>query len=200
MKKMNFNLKQWRTSEFSRPNSAIIEGNDFGEDRNFRCEKVDEPAESGSDDSVQRNSISRRKRGQTEARHRNKIIPYKPILRKRARDLRNNSTFGEILLWMEIKNRSLGVQFHRQVPMDKFIVDFYCHELMLAIEIDGSSHDSEKAIAYDAHRQARLESFGVRFLRFRDEEVRNDIRSVIHGIEAWLEDHGDDWVGVETPP
>jgi very-short-patch-repair endonuclease len=62
------------------------------------------------------------------------------------------------LLWQEIKNkRLLGYQFHRQIPMLDYIVDFYCNELMLAIEIDGSSHESNKAQQYDQHRQKRLE-------------------------------------------
>ena len=67
----------------------------------------------------------------------NKIIPYNPKLKDLARKLRKESTLSETLLWKQIKNKSLGVEFHRQVPLDNFIVDFYCHELMLAIEIDG---------------------------------------------------------------
>ncbi|HEY3429778.1 MAG TPA: DUF559 domain-containing protein, partial [Cyclobacteriaceae bacterium] len=64
----------------------------------------------------------------------NKIIPYRKDLRLKARELRNNSTLSEILLWDEIKNRQiLKFQFHRQVPLLNYIVDFYCHELMLAI-------------------------------------------------------------------
>jgi len=47
----------------------------------------------------------------------------------------------EVLLWNQIKGKAFGYEFHRQVPVDEFIVDFYCHELMLAIEIDGNSHD-----------------------------------------------------------
>jgi very-short-patch-repair endonuclease len=71
----------------------------------------------------------------------NIIIPYNPNLKQFARHLRNNSTLSEILLWKQIKNKAFGIEFHRQVPIDEFIVDFYCHELMLAIEIDGISHD-----------------------------------------------------------
>jgi very-short-patch-repair endonuclease len=64
------------------------------------------------------------------------------------------------------------VEFHRQVPLDKFIVDFYCHELMLAIEIDGVTHGTEEAREKDLTRQARLESLGVSFLRFYDGDVK----------------------------
>jgi len=71
----------------------------------------------------------------------NNIIPYNPKLKSLARKLRKNSTLAEILVWMNIKGGVLGCEFHRQVPVDEFIVDFYCHELKLAIEIDGYTHD-----------------------------------------------------------
>jgi very-short-patch-repair endonuclease len=71
----------------------------------------------------------------------NKVIPYNPKLKELARELRKNSTFSEVLLWNEIKKKSMGYEFHRQVPIDEFIVVFYCHELLLAIEVDGSTHD-----------------------------------------------------------
>ena len=76
----------------------------------------------------------------------NKIIPYNPKLKELARELRKNSTLSEVLLWIKIKGKAMGVEFHRQVPIDNFIVDFYCHELMLTIEIDGSSHDENKTM------------------------------------------------------
>ncbi len=115
-------------------------------------------------------------------RHRNTILPYNRNLRMRARELRNNATRAEIILWQEIKNRALGHQFHRQVPIDEFIVDFYCHELMLAIEVDGSSHESPEAQQNDALRQRRLESLGVRFIRFDNGEVMADMSSVLNGL------------------
>jgi len=71
----------------------------------------------------------------------NKIIPYNPKLKALARQLRKNSTLSEVLLWQKIKQKGYGVQFHRQVPLLEYIVDFYCHELKLAIEIDGDSHN-----------------------------------------------------------
>ncbi|GAA3559462.1 endonuclease domain-containing protein [Snuella lapsa] len=112
---------------------------------------------------------------------RNKIIPYNPKLKAYARELRNNSTLGEVLLWQKIKGRALGVQFHRQVPLNAFIVDFYCHELQLAIEVDGRSHDFK--YRYDAKRQGILESLGVRFVRFQDREVKQDMFSVILALQ-----------------
>lgn len=80
----------------------------------------------------------------------------------------------------------MGYQFHRQVPMLSYVVDFYCHELMLAIEVDGLSHDSPEAKIYDLDRQGRLEANGVRFLRFRNEQIKRDINAVVDEIKAWI--------------
>ena len=85
---------------------------------------------------------------------RNTIIPYNPKLKQFARELRNNSTLSEVLLWRQVKGQALKYEFHRQVPIDEFIVDFYCHELMLAIEIDGNSHNDK--FNYDMNRQMKL--------------------------------------------
>lgn len=112
---------------------------------------------------------------------RNKIIPYDPELREYARQLRKNSTLSEVILWQNIKRRALGVQFHRQVPMLSYIVDFYCHEIGLAIEIDGSSHDHK--FLYDAKRQGRLEAEGVQFIRLTDREVKKELFSVLLALE-----------------
>ena len=121
---------------------------------------------------------------------RNRIIPYRKDLKARARDLRKNSTLSEILLWQELKNRQLlGYQFHRQVPMLNYIVDFYCHELQLAIEVDGDSHDFEESVQYDKIRQGKLEQFNVHVLRFDDLDVKNDMAWVIEEIGRWIENH-----------
>lgn len=71
----------------------------------------------------------------------NPIIPYKPELKELARELRKNPTYAEKILWQGIRRKQLGVEFHRQVPIDQFIVDFYCHEIKLAIEVNGISHN-----------------------------------------------------------
>lgn len=114
----------------------------------------------------------------------NKIIPYSPHLKDYARQLRNNSTLSEVLLWQNIKNKGFGVQFHRQVPLLNYIVDFYCHELMLAIEIDGESHQFK--YEYDKARQGQLEEMGVVFLRFSDAEVKQQMFSVLLAIEQTI--------------
>ena len=78
---------------------------------------------------------------------RRKIIPYNPKLKEYARKLRKNSTFTEIMLWNYLKGKQMkGFDFDRQRPIDKYIVDFYCKDLQLAIEVDGESHyGNEKA-------------------------------------------------------
>jgi len=93
-------------------------------------------------------------------------------------------TVSEIVLWQEIRKKNLGVQFHRQVPIDNYIVDFYCHELKLAIEVDGPSHSIYKIYENDLKRQKRLESFGISFVRFDNLEVKNDIYNVLKELEG----------------
>lgn len=116
----------------------------------------------------------------------NKIIPYEPHLKKLARKLRKNMTYAEVLLWQKIRRRSLGYQFHRQVPMLEYIVDFYCHELQLAIEVDGGVHDHPEVSVSDLDRQKAIESHGVQFLRFKNKKIKHDINTVIQVIKDWI--------------
>ena len=119
---------------------------------------------------------------------RKRIIPYSPKLKLKARYLRNNSTLSEILLWQHLKGKQLhGFDFDRQKPIDNFIVDFFCNELMLAIEIDGDSHDYK--MDYDRSRQKRLESLGVRFLRFQDLDIKTNMEGILVEIENWILQH-----------
>jgi very-short-patch-repair endonuclease len=119
----------------------------------------------------------------------NKIIPYNPKLKELARELRKNSTLSEVLLWLKIKGKTMGVEFHRQVPIDNFIVNFYCHELMLAIEVDGSSHDEKQD--YDQNRQLILENLGVRFIRFSDIDVKQKMGWVLEELMICVEERID---------
>ena len=124
-----------------------------------------------------------------------KITPYNPKLKELARKLRNNSTLAEVLLWRHLKGKQMrGYDFHRQKPIDQYIVDFYCSELMLAIEIDGVTHDFK--LPNDYERQQRLESLGVRFLRFQDEEVKRNMEGVLLVIESWIDEHTPSAYGV----
>lgn len=119
---------------------------------------------------------------------RRKILPYDPKLKELARKLRQNMTLGEVLLWNELKDKQmLGLDFDRQKPIDRYIVDFYCKDLMLALEVDGGSHGFEEVYHNDVVRQQRLESLGVRFLRFSEHEVKKNMQNVLRTIENWVE-------------
>lgn len=119
-----------------------------------------------------------------------KILPYNPKIKSLAGALRKNMIFAEVLLWNELKRKQmLGFDFDRQRPIDNYIVDFYCKDLKLAIEIDGISHDAEEVIINDEIRQKQLEKMGVRFLRFDDREVRKDMANILRVIEAWILKH-----------
>lgn len=113
----------------------------------------------------------------------NKIIPYNPKLKPLARRLRQQGIVSEILLWKQIQGKSLGVEFHRQVPMLDFIVDFYRHELMLAIEVGGLIHDYKDAVERDNIRQQLIEGYGVTFLRFNDSQIKKNITGVMQELE-----------------
>ena len=115
-----------------------------------------------------------------------KIIPYNPKLREFAKQLRNNSTLSEVLLWKQIKGKALGVEFKRQVPMLEYIVDFYCQEIGLAIEVDGNINDFR--YLEDAQRQQEIEKYGVIFIRFSNEEIKNNMFSVILSLESKIEE------------
>jgi len=121
---------------------------------------------------------------------RRKIYPYNPNLKELARKLRNNSTLSEVLLWNQLKNGKMkGYDFHRQKPILNYILDFFCHELELAIEIDGDSHDSEKAYKKDVIRQQEVEKSGIHFLRFQDSDVKHNMAGVLREIELWIVSH-----------
>jgi len=115
------------------------------------------------------------------------IVRYNPKLKLRSRHLRNSMTRGEVILWQRLKkSQMMGCDFDRQKPIDQFIVDFYCKALLLAIEVDGSIHDSEVAQQYDQERQARIESLGIQFLRFSDAAVRENTNAVCQTIATWI--------------
>lgn len=117
-----------------------------------------------------------------------KIIPYNPDLKELAKELRRNMTLSEVLLWNELKQkRIMGYDFDRQRPIGNYIVDFYCKELSLAIEIDGDTHIYR--YDYDEERQRSLEKLGVKFLRFEDIEVKKNIMNVLKVIENWIENN-----------
>ncbi len=126
-----------------------------------------------------------------------RVLPYNPKLKEYAKRNRQNMSFPEVLLWNELKNgKMLGFDFDRQRPIDQFIVDFYCKDLMLALEVDGLSHEGEVEEFNDKVRQEKLESLGVRFLRFSNQEVKSSMKFVLVEIEKWILENKDDLKGV----
>jgi very-short-patch-repair endonuclease len=112
-----------------------------------------------------------------------------PEILKRCRELRSSQTPAEIKLWACLRNNQLfGFKFRRQHPIGKFIVDFYCHEAKLAIELDGGGH-TEPAQAkydYDNERTESLEAEGIRILRFWNTDVLRNLKGVIETIAETL--------------
>lgn len=80
-----------------------------------------------------------------------------------------------------------GFQFNRQKPLKNFVVDFYCKQLNLVIEIDGSSHEGKEQ--YDADRELELQKLELIILHFTDQEVKTNIRGVLMQIEQWVDEH-----------
>ena len=97
--------------------------------------------------------------------------------------LRNRVPASELLLWPRLKNRQLnGFRFRRQYGIDRYVVDFYCPELRLAIEIDGDYHSSLDMKEYDPVRQGAIEALGITFLRFSNKEIESDLEEVLKNI------------------
>ena len=118
---------------------------------------------------------------------RRKIIPYNSKLKELARQLRNNSTKSEIIIWQKLKRKQLyGYDFHRQKPLDNYIVDFFCNELMLAIEIDGYSHELIEVYNKDLKKEKRLKELGITILRFTDKEILTQMENVLRAIEWFI--------------
>jgi very-short-patch-repair endonuclease len=116
----------------------------------------------------------------------NKIF-YNPKLKELARKLRNNSTKAEIKLWNYLKRKQLkGYDFHRQKPVDNYIVDFFCNKLLLAIELDGYTHGFEDVFEKDEVKAQRLRKLGITILRFTDDDVMNNIDSVLRSIQELI--------------
>ena len=100
----------------------------------------------------------------------------------RAKELRRAMTPEERLLWERLRaNRLAGFHFRRHQPIDGFIVDFYCHSVALIVEVDGPIHDEQ--VDADAQRDDILKEHGFRIVRFRNEQVRDDLPNVLRQIE-----------------
>jgi very-short-patch-repair endonuclease len=115
--------------------------------------------------------------------YRPKRIRTSAPVQERARELRREMTPAEKALWDRLRGRGLdGLKFKRQHPLGPFIADFYCAECRLVVEIDGDIHDLQ--MEHDAARTERFELYGYRVIRFRNEQVLDDLESVLASIKA----------------
>jgi very-short-patch-repair endonuclease len=106
---------------------------------------------------------------------------FKDIIK--ARFLRKRGTEVEKILWEELRNNNLGVKFRRQHPISNFVVDFYAPKHKLAIELDGSVHNSLDAKEYDEMRTKFLEKEGIILIRFWNNEIEQDLSNVLLKIK-----------------
>ncbi|MDD5043462.1 MAG: endonuclease domain-containing protein [Patescibacteria group bacterium] len=108
---------------------------------------------------------------------------YSPKLKNASKALRGNMTKTEIILWSKIKNKQInGLQFYRQKPLGKYIVDFYCPTKKLIIEIDGGQHFDKDNIIKDAEREKYLKQSGLKILRFTNLDIFYNMEGVIGKI------------------
>ncbi len=114
-------------------------------------------------------------------------ITYNPKLKELARQLRNNTTKSEIMLWQKIKrNQIYGYDFHRQKPIDNYIADFFCNKLQFVIELDGYSHLIFEVWEKDVAKTKRLNELDIRVMRFSDYQICNDIDNILRSIEDYI--------------
>ena len=108
-----------------------------------------------------------------------------PDIFKKAKDLRRYETESEKRLWTKLcRNQLMGLKFRRQHPINRFIVDFYCVKIKLVIEVDGNIHELPENKVYDIGRSQILNDFGIKVIRFTNEEIIKDIEKVIKKIET----------------
>jgi very-short-patch-repair endonuclease len=122
-------------------------------------------------------------------------LPYNPALKERARELRRAGNLAEVLLWNQLKRKQfLGLDFDRQKIIGNYIVDFYCAEKSVVIEVDGSSHDDKAE--YDAVRDAFLMGLDLTVIHLRDSDVKGNLS----GVMDFLRGHPALTTEETTPP
>ncbi len=109
------------------------------------------------------------------------------LIFQRAKELRDNQTSAEALLWNRLsKSQLCGFRFKRQQPISGFIADFYCHASKLVIEVDGSVHNIEAQKEYDRNRTVELENLGLTVIRFTNSEIMNELETILEKIKKHL--------------
>jgi very-short-patch-repair endonuclease len=112
-------------------------------------------------------------------------LPYNPKLKDRARELRKQGILSEVIFWQLVKGKQLcNLDFTRQQIIGHYIVDFFCNQFRLVIEIDGNSHDSKQE--YDSVRDKFLENLGLRCIHFEDKEVLNNLEGIVEYLNQYI--------------
>jgi very-short-patch-repair endonuclease len=112
----------------------------------------------------------------------------KSTMKQRRRTLRKNLSKAEVILWTKLSRKQMhGYKFRRQYGVDQYVLDFYCPRLKLAIEIDGESHFIPGAEEYDKERQEYIEAYGIKFLRFTNTDVCENLDGVCLSIYDEIE-------------
>jgi very-short-patch-repair endonuclease len=105
--------------------------------------------------------------------------------REKRQRLRHEMPPAELILWSQVRGKQVhDCRFRRQYSVGPFVIDFYAPSIRLAIELDGATHSSAEAQEYDAARQEQIESLGITFLRFSNDEVYHNLSSVLNRIAA----------------
>ena len=108
-------------------------------------------------------------------------------LQKKARQLRNNMTKAEIILWSRLRSRQVdGYKFRRQQPVFEYIADFYCHELKLIIEVDGGIHTLPEVYKSDIYRDKIFKLNGYHVIRFANHEIETEIKESVERIRSFI--------------
>ena len=110
--------------------------------------------------------------------------PYQKPIRK---TLRKSMPKGEVVLWNKLKHSQMGYKFRTQHGIGKYVVDFYCPQFKLVIEIDGGTHESNQTAVYDKQRQEYLESLGLIVKRYASQLIANNLNEVLIDIFSFYQ-------------
>lgn len=127
------------------------------------------------------------------------MLYNRPVLKSRRKELRNNSTSAERMLWSMLQHSNLGgYKFRRQHSVGAYILDFYCPSERLCVELDGDSHFTDDAIEYDRERTAHLNALNIKVLRFLNTDVYDNLNVVCERILEEIK--GENLTTPQPPP
>jgi len=112
-----------------------------------------------------------------------RIIFNNPNLKLRRQKLRLDSSNSEKVLWQKIRHNKLGHKFLRQYSVEGYVLDFYCPEKRMAIEIDGGYHSNQDARVYDSYRTRYIEAFNIKVMRFWNSDIGHHLNEVLRDIK-----------------